>query len=173
MRRWAVVICCGVLAASAGSAQREQDIRGPLGPMQLPKAPARPPAAALLAAGFLAGLGALVYVRRRRRTAAARPAPRPDVDPLAGLATGVGPADFYQRLLNAVRRRLARTGRGGEAMSLTPRELAALDIPGTDPDAWAALCLRAERTLYAGDAPPTAEREGDLQLVRRVLEGGL
>jgi len=169
------------------SAQGDADIEGPLGPLPLPGEDADEPAAVwtrrVVAAGVAVGLLAMacyLYVRRRRRPvtdAVASPSQEPS---LAEQVEGLDDGEFYARLLSEARGALA-AGAGRRFTSLTPRELAVLELPpglavgaGAGPvqERWRQVCLRAEAAEYSHARVESATRKDDLRFVLDLIASG-
>jgi len=167
----------------APSAPEGADILGPLGPLPLPAPEAggsakpwtRRAVAVAVAAG-LVGMAGYLYVRWRRRMEAAPVVRGPWAPSLAEQVEGLDDGEFYARLLAAARRALAaRVGK--RVASLTPRELAEVEIPscpaagegGSAQERWRGLCLRAEAAEYGRARIEPAARQADLRLVLDLI----
>jgi len=188
-----IVLAAGAdVPAAAGAAPasepEQSDIRGPLGPLQLPEYLSRAflklrwlrrLVAGVLAVGF--ALMALHYLWRKRRRAIfmERAAAIPRVHTLAAEADQLSDAEFYARLLRVLRDALTpETPRPAAAM--TPRELADVELLATVDngeavtgglhDRWRALCARAERAEYGRARIRGHQRREDLQLVADLIE---
>jgi hypothetical protein len=182
----AAVIAAADLAPA--SEPEQSDIRGPLGPLQLPDYLSRAflkhrwlrrIVAGVLAVGFV--FMAFHYLLRKRRRAVfmERVSAVPSVHALAAEANKLSDAEFYARLLRVLREALTpQTPRPAAAM--TPRELAEMElfalveeedaVAGGLHERWRGLCARAERAEYGRARFKGGQRREDLQLVMDLIE---